>query len=35
MRDHNYLLEGGRIVLSGAGNELIANEHVRKAYLGG
>jgi branched-chain amino acid transport system ATP-binding protein len=35
MCDHAYLLEGGRIVLSGPGNELIANEHVRKAYLGG
>lgn len=35
MCDHAYLLENGRIVLSGAGSELIANEHVRKAYLGG
>jgi branched-chain amino acid transport system ATP-binding protein len=35
MCDHAYLLENGRIVLSGAGMELIANEHVRKAYLGG
>jgi branched-chain amino acid transport system ATP-binding protein len=35
MCDHAYLLEGGRIVLSGPGAELIANEHVRKAYLGG
>jgi ABC-type branched-subunit amino acid transport system ATPase component len=35
MCDHAYLLEGGRIVLSGAGADLIANEHVRKAYLGG
>jgi branched-chain amino acid transport system ATP-binding protein len=35
MCDHAYLLEGGRIVLSGPGTELIANEHVRKAYLGG
>jgi branched-chain amino acid transport system ATP-binding protein len=35
MCDHAYLLEGGRIVLSGPGSELIANEHVRKAYLGG
>jgi branched-chain amino acid transport system ATP-binding protein len=35
MCDHAYLLENGRIVLSGAGAELIENEHVRKAYLGG
>ncbi|MCD0416102.1 ABC transporter ATP-binding protein [Rubrivivax sp. JA1024] len=34
MCDHAYLLEGGRIVLSGTGAELIANPHVRKAYLG-
>ena len=33
--DHAYLLEGGRIVLSGPGAEMIENEHVRKAYLGG
>jgi branched-chain amino acid transport system ATP-binding protein len=35
MCDHAYLIEGGRIVLSGPGAELIENEHVRKAYLGG
>ena len=35
MCDHAYLLEGGRIVLSGPGAEIIENEHVRKAYLGG
>jgi branched-chain amino acid transport system ATP-binding protein len=35
MCDHAYLIEGGRIVLSGPGAELIANDHVRKAYLGG
>jgi branched-chain amino acid transport system ATP-binding protein len=35
MCDHAYLLEGGRIVLSGPGAEMIQNEHVRKAYLGG
>jgi branched-chain amino acid transport system ATP-binding protein len=35
MCDHAYLLEGGRIVLSGRGAEMIENEHVRKAYLGG
>ena len=35
MCDHAYLLENGRVVLSGPGTELIENEHVRKAYLGG
>jgi branched-chain amino acid transport system ATP-binding protein len=35
MCDHAYLLESGRVVLSGGGTELIANEHVRRAYLGG
>jgi branched-chain amino acid transport system ATP-binding protein len=35
MCDNAYLLESGNIVLSGRGAELIANEHVRKAYLGG
>jgi branched-chain amino acid transport system ATP-binding protein len=35
MCDHAYLLEGGRIVLSGPGTEIIENEHVQKAYLGG
>jgi branched-chain amino acid transport system ATP-binding protein len=35
MCDHAYLLEGGRIALSGPGAELIENEHVKKTYLGG
>ena len=35
MCDHAYLLEAGRVVLSGAGTELIEDEHVRRAYLGG
>ncbi len=35
MCDYAYLLELGRVVLSGGGAELIANEHVRRAYLGG
>jgi branched-chain amino acid transport system ATP-binding protein len=34
MCDNAYLLESGRVVLSGPGTELIENEHVRKAYLG-
>jgi len=29
-----YVLENGRIVLEGKGNELLENEHVKKAYLG-
>ena len=35
MCDYAYLLESGRVVLAGSGTELIANEHVRRAYLGG
>ena len=35
MCDHAYLLEAGRVVLSGKGADLIENEHVRRAYLGG
>ncbi len=30
-----YVLENGKIVLSGTGEELVASEMVRKAYLGG
>ena len=33
--DHAYVLENGRIVLSGTGAELMASEEVKKAYLGG
>ena len=32
--DRAYVLGNGRIVLQGAGAELLANDHVRKAYLG-
>lgn len=31
---HAYVLENGRIVLSGTGQELLADDRVRKAYLG-
>jgi branched-chain amino acid transport system ATP-binding protein len=31
---HAYVLENGRIVLAGAGPELLRDERVRKAYLG-
>ena len=33
--DRGYVLETGKIVLSGTGKELAASEEVRKAYLGG
>jgi branched-chain amino acid transport system ATP-binding protein len=29
-----YVLETGRVVLSGTGEELLVNEHVKKAFLG-
>jgi branched-chain amino acid transport system ATP-binding protein len=29
-----YVLENGRITLSGTGNELLADDRVRSAYLG-
>ena len=32
--DFGYVLETGRITLSGTGEELLVNEDVRKAYLG-
>jgi len=32
--DRAYVLGNGRIVLQGSGAELLANDHVRKAYLG-
>lgn len=33
--DRAYVLENGSIVLSGTGEELLASEDVKKAYLGG
>lgn len=33
--DRAYVLEIGKIVLEGTGEELAASERVRKAYLGG
>lgn len=32
--DYAYVLENGRIVLSGTGKELLENEYLKKAYLG-
>ena len=34
LADHGYVLEVGKIVLSGTGSELLTNDDVRKAYLG-
>ncbi|MFZ5587120.1 MAG: ABC transporter ATP-binding protein [Thermodesulfobacteriota bacterium] len=34
MCDRAYVLENGSIVLTGSGQELMANPHVREAYLG-
>lgn len=33
--NRGYVLESGRVVLSGTGKELLASEEVKKAYLGG
>ena len=32
--DYGYVLEPGRVVLEGPGQELLVDENVRKAYLG-
>jgi branched-chain amino acid transport system ATP-binding protein len=32
--DRAYVLGNGRVVLEGKGAELLANDHIRKAYLG-
>jgi branched-chain amino acid transport system ATP-binding protein len=32
--DWDYILENGRIVLSGTGQELLTNDRVKQAYLG-
>lgn len=34
MCDRAYVLENGRVSLTGTGTELMANPHVREAYLG-
>jgi branched-chain amino acid transport system ATP-binding protein len=31
---HAYVLENGRVTLSGGGQELLADDRVRQAYLG-
>ncbi len=35
LADRGYVLETGRVVLSGETQELLTNQQVRKAYLGG
>lgn len=35
MCDYAYLMEAGSIVLSGSGEALIDDKHIREAYLGG
>jgi len=35
LANRGYVIETGRIVLSGERNELANNEQVKKAYLGG
>jgi branched-chain amino acid transport system ATP-binding protein len=35
LADRGYVLETGRIVLSGSGKELLNNDEVKHAYLGG
>ena len=32
--DLAYVMETGRITMSGPGRELLANEQIREAYLG-
>ena len=34
MADRGYVMEGGRIVLSGPARDLLGDDHVRRAYLG-
>jgi branched-chain amino acid transport system ATP-binding protein len=35
MADRGYVMETGRIVLTGTARDLMADDHVRRAYLGG
>jgi branched-chain amino acid transport system ATP-binding protein len=35
LADRGYVMQTGRIILSGTGPELLANPEVRAAYLGG
>ena len=33
--DRSYLLESGKVTLRGTGEELLTDDHVKQAYLGG
>lgn len=35
LSDRGYLLEGGRVVLEGTGDEMLSSDVVRRVYLGG
>jgi branched-chain amino acid transport system ATP-binding protein len=35
MADRAYVMETGRIVLEGRARDLLEDDHVRRAYLGG
>jgi branched-chain amino acid transport system ATP-binding protein len=35
LADRGYVLENGRVIMEDSGNNLLANDDVRKAYLGG
>ena len=32
--DYAYVVQTGRVVMSGTGEELLRNEDIRKAYIG-
>jgi len=34
MADEAFVLENGRITMHGPGHELLANDHIKAAYLG-
>ena len=34
MADEGFILENGRITMSGSGQELLVNDHIKTAYLG-
>jgi branched-chain amino acid transport system ATP-binding protein len=33
--DRSYLLESGEVTLTGSGQELLDDPHIKEAYLGG
>jgi len=35
LADRGYVMANGRIIMSGSGSELLANEEIRSAYLEG